>query len=60
MKVPLTVLCPICGRDMNWLEGYGRPARCCGRDCYDEFEWRYALAIVGKSYRPKQNTEELK
>jgi len=45
--------CPICMAEMEWMRGYGRDARCCGKECYREFEWRRTLAIMGKSYYPQ-------
>jgi hypothetical protein len=48
----MKVLCPICGSEMDGMQPYGRQAHCCGRECYQEWEWRQTLAIMGKPYEP--------
>jgi hypothetical protein len=47
------VYCPICRSPFDWMHSYGAQRRCCGKECHEEFEWRRALAIMGKPYRPR-------
>lgn len=49
----MKVHCPICKVEMNGMTAYGRESRCCGKVCHNEWEWRRALAIMGKDYYPK-------
>ncbi len=42
--------CPICKSQFDYMRGYGRDCRCCGKECHDEFNWRETLAILGKEY----------
>lgn len=53
MYVRMKVHCPICRNEMDGLQSYGREAKCCCRECHDEWEWRKTLAIMGQSYRQK-------
>ena len=46
----MKVHCPICKTEMNGMKGYGRNARCCDRECYEEWTWRETLAIMKKPY----------
>jgi len=46
----MEVHCPICRCEMDGMKGYGRKANCCGRECYQEWEWRRTLAIMGQPY----------
>ncbi len=50
---PCTGRCFVCAADMDWHKRYGRDVPCCGRKCYEEFEWRRTLSILGKDYYPK-------
>ncbi len=42
--------CPVCRQQFDWMRGYGKDIRCCGRECHVEAEWRRTLAILGKEY----------
>ena len=37
---------------MLFEDRYGRDACCCGKDCWQEFDWRLTLSILGKPYTP--------
>jgi hypothetical protein len=52
----MKVHCPICKAEMDGMKGYGREARCCGKECYEEWEWRKTLAIMNRPYQPKTRT----
>lgn len=52
------VYCPICRQEMDGMKGYGRTANCCGKKCYEEWEWRRTLAILGKEYEPDPRKEK--
>jgi len=54
----MKVYCPICKAEMNGMNGYGRMANCCDKNCYDEWEWRKTLAICGKPYKSRITEEE--
>lgn len=56
----MKVYCPICRNEMDGMKGYGRNASCCGKICYEEWEWREVLAILGKEYYPKEKLEKEK
>ncbi len=47
------VRCCVCRAEMDWLQRYGRESCCCSQGCYEEFEWRRTLAILGKEYYHK-------
>lgn len=49
----MRVHCPICKAEMDGMNGYGREARCCDRECYEEWEWRRTFAITKKPYYPR-------
>lgn len=51
--------CSICGCDMDYENRYGREACCCSKDCWQEFDWRFTLSILGKPYRPRQTVPAL-
>lgn len=53
MVTYMKVHCPICRNEMDGMKGYGRNANCCCRQCYEEWEWRKTLAIMGKQYHQK-------
>lgn len=55
----MAVFCPICRIEMDGMRGYGRTANCCDKECYDEWEWRKTLAILGKQYAPRENREQI-
>jgi len=50
--------CVICGvlhsQNFNNKGSYGKDKCCCSKECYEEWEWRKTLAILGKPYRPRQ------
>lgn len=52
----MKVRCPICGGEMDGMKGYGREARCCDKECYEEWEWRRTLAILNKPYTPRKGS----
>lgn len=56
----MKVYCPICREPFNGMEGYGRidATRCCNKECYQEWEWRKTLAILGKEYYPDPRKEQ--
>lgn len=56
----MKVFCPICCSEMDGMQGYGREARCCSKQCHDEWEWRKILAILGKEYTPQTLREHEK
>ena len=47
--------CTICKTEINGMEGYGE-ARCCGKECHKEWQWRRSLAILGKPYTPRKGS----
>ena len=49
----MKVHCPICCAEIDGMRAYGAKARCCGKECYDEWTWRETLAIMGKTYYPR-------
>ena len=55
----MKVHCPICCVEMDGMKGYGREAKCCGRECYLEWQWREALAIMGKEYHQMVRDEKI-
>ena len=52
----MKVHCPICKGEMDGMHGYGRNADCCGRECYEEWEWRRNLAIMETPYYPRKGS----
>ena len=52
----MLVHCPICRGEFDGMRGYGRADKCCCKQCYDEWEWRKTLAIMGKPYQPRKDT----
>lgn len=44
--------CAICAAEIDYHGRYGRDVPTCGIRCYDEFEWRRTLSILGKPYHP--------
>lgn len=45
MYAYMKVHCPICMAEFDGMKGgCGRQARCCDRECWDEWEWRYTLS----------------
>jgi hypothetical protein len=52
----MKVHCPICKGEFDGMKCYGREARCCDRECYDEWQWRYALSVTGKPYTPRKGS----
>lgn len=52
------IRCCVCGTDIDWHHRYGRDAPCCGKTCFDEFEWRRTLSILGKEYYPRRPDPE--
>ncbi len=54
----MELFCPVCRQPFDWMRGYGRDIRCCGKTCHDEAEWRRTLAILGKSYYPQPSIRD--
>jgi hypothetical protein len=52
------VYCPICRIEMDGMKSYGRDAHCCGKECFEEWEWRHTLAILNKEYYPPKPIKE--
>ena len=52
----MKVYCPICRNEFNGMIGYGSEANCCGKQCYDEWQWRRTLAILGNAYEPRKES----
>jgi len=50
MTSRMLVYCAICRKEMDGMKAYGRVPCCCGKVCWNEWEWRRALAILGKEY----------
>lgn len=55
----LNLYCPICRTSFDWHKGYGQMVRCCCRECHEEWEWRRALSLMGKEYRPRGERQGL-
>jgi len=55
---PLLIRCCICAvhAPFDWHKRYGMDAACCCKECYEEFDWRRTLSILGKDYYPKPET----
>jgi len=56
--------CNACGKEQNSIPfppgavyGGGKYT-CCSRDCADEMNWRYTLAIMGHEYQPRTKKAE--
>jgi len=49
----LDCYCAICCCKMDGMHNYGKESMCCSRKCFQEFEWRKTLAILGKTYEPQ-------
>ncbi len=48
--------CCICGKQITFSFNYqGIPL--CDSKCYDEYQWRKTLYIMGEQYHPKQQKE---
>lgn len=52
------IQCCICGKPMDWMQRYGMDQGCCSKVCYDEFDWRRTLAILGKQYYKRETHEQ--
>jgi hypothetical protein len=56
------LFCQICRvefeTDFNLRGGYGANKSCCNKKCFREWQWRRALAIIGKDYYPDPNPED--
>ncbi len=52
----MKVHCPICRAELDGMHGYGREAKCCDRECYEEWEWRQTLAVMGMPYTPRKDS----
>jgi len=50
------VRCMICGTefetDFNQIGGWGAEKQACSPACFEELQWRHALAMLGKPYKP--------
>ena len=46
------VRCAICGDQFAYHAGIGRGVRCCGKECWDEYQKRDASAICGQERDP--------
>lgn len=60
MRTELKCYCPICKKQMNYHDGYGRDQKCCSKNCYKEFDWRHTRSIIGLAYAPKIKPRKLK
>ncbi len=56
----MQVFCSICKAEFDGMKHYGREGSCCSRECYDEWEWRRTLAIMGKAYYPDPRKDKPK
>lgn len=56
MSSYMKVHCPICKGEINGMTAYGRESRCCDKECHEEWEWRRAIAIMGKQYYPRKGS----
>ena len=54
----MKVHCPICRSEFDGIRSYGSQSHCCGKDCYDEWQWRRTLAIMGKPYEPQPVSDQ--
>ena len=55
MYAYMKTYCSICRQEMDGLRRYGKEAHCCGKECYEEWCWRHALAVTGEKYREQAN-----
>lgn len=54
----MKVRCPICCKELDGMRGRGRDnINCCGKECYQEWEWRKTLAIMGEEYRESREVK---
>jgi len=51
----LTVKCCICQSSMDYNRRYGREACTCSKECYKEFQRRYAEMIVNQPEKEEAN-----
>jgi len=54
---PPSLHCNACGRVIPVKRSMGREFKVCSSECIKEMEWRDALYITGKPYRPSPETE---
>jgi len=45
---PCPVKCAVCGKDIDYHKRYGADVPCCGKECYFEFNKRYAESLFPK------------
>jgi hypothetical protein len=48
--------CSMCGLKDDYEFDRTRPI-ICSEDCWEEFNWRYTLHVMGKDYYPKPKKE---
>jgi hypothetical protein len=57
------IYCNICAKpfktNFGHIGGYGRIRGCCSKQCWEEIEWRSALATLGKAYYKKPKEEPI-
>ena len=55
------IRCQICGASFN-TDFQSYQGRVCNPECWKELEWRKALSVMGKDYRPamRSPTKEVK
>lgn len=53
------VHCNICGKPFE-TQFMPYDGRFCGQECCDEYNWRKTLAIMGKTYYPRDSKPEKK
>lgn len=53
------LFCNICGTEIfeNLINMIGRECKVCSAECLEEYQWRYALSLMGKEYRRKLKTD---
>ena len=54
------IYCNCCGNAMyeEIPKVIGKEFKCCSMECVKEMQWREALSILGKEYRPQEETIE--
>ena len=52
-----TLHCNSCGREIPVRRAMGRKFKVCSSECIKEMEWRRALSIMGKPYRPSPEND---